>query len=540
MGRAGCSRLRWTRHTSSRAGAQVSARNTACWARYAQCYVSAAQTRVRSVVRNAPPAKMILDSCSRCGAEGVPFLALTATASPEVRSDIETVLELRQPLRSVESVYRNNLWLSLELRPPTSKAVEARVLELLLLHGVPAIVYATSVAQLERLYARLGDAAELQGAVGRYHSGGQEGKTQPEQEQCRVLEGFMAGTLTVVVATCAFGLGVNKRGIRQVIHVDPPHDLLDGQCQEDGRAGRGDAPARCTLLASSRTLTANDRSDAVHAKCEQMRAYINTDRCLWAFFMKAFGESIPWTRNWRCHHCDNCAAADAADAGGRVLTTQVECAPMVRVLLGALSQAQQEAILNAYIAWEAIKVKMHENGSRLKELKGALPRTWRSSVALRDLLAEVLVPHTSLFERSTCVSNHPKASPHDGFRLTEEGRRTLVALEQAEAQQPPPPPPPLLLPLPLWLQPRYAGRSCNDEGGRGGEASGSEEEDDDAAKRAHAGYASAAERPGTPVAVDARVAIYFTAPDDGWFEGQVVSLSSCGRGERKQAAIRPP
>ena len=186
-------------------------------------------------------------------------------------------MQLLRPLESIESTYRPELFLSRELRPKSFTELATRVQELLLEHGTPAIVYVPEVKEAEKLMERLREVATI-GEVETYHGNGARGQLpQSGNERSRVQQAFMDGTAKVVVATSAFGLGINKRGIRQVIHAGPSRDFLDGHVQEIGRAGRGQVPARCTLLASSSDLTAIDRSNPDLA--ETYRAYANTSGC---------------------------------------------------------------------------------------------------------------------------------------------------------------------------------------------------------------------------------------------------------------------
>ena len=89
------------------------------------------------IFSNKTPGRLcaLLTDSSGVSAGGVPFIALTATATPSVRRDIEDVLKLDRPLVSVESTYKANLFLSREVRPPSQKKLLERIVQLLLLHG---------------------------------------------------------------------------------------------------------------------------------------------------------------------------------------------------------------------------------------------------------------------------------------------------------------------------------------------------------------------------------------------------------------------
>ena len=103
-------------------------------------------------------------------------------------------------------------------------------------------------------------------------------------------KGFLNGSVDVIVATKAFGLGINKRGVRTIIHDGPPGDL-NSYVQEMGRAGRGETPAWCTLLCSSGQLTACERDGSAAPKTARFREFLQLDGCRWAFLRESFGES---------------------------------------------------------------------------------------------------------------------------------------------------------------------------------------------------------------------------------------------------------
>ena len=151
---------------------------------------------------------------------GVPFIALTATAAPHVREDILDVLQLSNPLMAVESIYRPHLFLARELKPSTKERVCRRVLELLKVHRTPAIVYVTKPKEAESLCSTCA-AARPRRSCSRRATARPGGRVKQSDAERARLAAFLAEKVDVIVATCAFGLGINKRGIRQVIHVGP-------------------------------------------------------------------------------------------------------------------------------------------------------------------------------------------------------------------------------------------------------------------------------------------------------------------------------
>jgi ATP-dependent DNA helicase RecQ len=180
----------------------------------------------------------------RGGGATTPVLALTATATPVVQADIVSQLAMRRPAKFIHGFRRDNLAIEVvELPVPQRAATIAQ----LLTDGArrPAIVYAVSRKQAEMLAEALrgGGGKSQRIAAGAYHAG-LDGETRE-----RVQRAFQLGELDVVVATIAFGMGIDKADIRTVIHAGLPASL-EGYYQEIGRAGRDGAPSRTYLMHS--------------------------------------------------------------------------------------------------------------------------------------------------------------------------------------------------------------------------------------------------------------------------------------------------
>jgi len=195
------------------------------------------------------------------------LLALTATASPRVREEIVRRLRMRDPAVVVRDADRPNIWLGVDLVGyETAKREELLRQVLLALHGEPdheevsdrpvyeaerlptgsggvapggpGIVYAATHKRTEELAALLRD-----NGVDAVHYHGGLSRTAREAAQ----DAFMTGKVEVIVATSAFGMGVDKPDVRFVFHTEPP-DSLDAYYQEIGRAGRDGEPARAALF----------------------------------------------------------------------------------------------------------------------------------------------------------------------------------------------------------------------------------------------------------------------------------------------------
>jgi ATP-dependent DNA helicase RecQ len=183
----------------------------------------------------------LADAARWLGARAI--VASTATATPQVAADITARLGLRDPVRVTTGFDRPSLsFVVVPCRGPTDK--RARLTAALAEPGArPAIVYAGTRADTERLSADLGGALGVD--VVAYHAGlSREARAEAQRR-------FMSGAVEVVVATNAFGMGVDKADVRTVAHASVPGSV-EAYYQEAGRAGRDGAPARALLFAESR------------------------------------------------------------------------------------------------------------------------------------------------------------------------------------------------------------------------------------------------------------------------------------------------
>jgi ATP-dependent DNA helicase RecQ len=246
---------------------------------------------------------------------GVAFHAYTATATPRVRADVAAALRLRDPAVLVGSFDRPNLVYRVRRRHQAARQVR----EVLDAHrGAAGIVYCTSRREVETLAAHL--QAEGYRAVA-YHAG------LADAERSAAQDAFLRERVDVVVATVAFGMGIDRSDVRFVVHVGAPRSL-EQYLQEAGRAGRDGLPAECALLYApadlarwrSRLERDGTATEANRLHLRRIEAYASAASCRHRALAEHFGER--WEAG-SCGACDWCLGELEVVPGSTVLAQKV-------------------------------------------------------------------------------------------------------------------------------------------------------------------------------------------------------------------------
>ncbi len=261
---------------------------------------------------------------------GVPRIALTATADPRTQSDILAALGLDRARVFAASFHRPNLFLAAE--PKLGET--AQLAAFLARHeGEAGIVYCGSRARTERIAARL---AERGAPALAFHAG-----LEPAAKRA-ALTRFRSGEPVVMVATIAFGMGIDRPDVRFVAHLDMP-DSPEAYYQQIGRAGRDGEPAETLLLHGgedvararyflAQSAASETQKQSMRARLEAMVALTETAECRTRALLACFGEGLAEP----CGHCDNCRAPPEMQDGTEAARMLLSAVYRTGQMFGAL------------------------------------------------------------------------------------------------------------------------------------------------------------------------------------------------------------
>ncbi|MCY4385480.1 MAG: DNA helicase RecQ [Desulfurellaceae bacterium] len=304
---------------------------------------------------------------------GVPFIALTATATEQVRRDVAEQLELTQPQEFAASFNRANLTYSVR---PKRNSVDALATLLDEYRGESCIVYCFSRKSTEDLATAL---CERGLSALPYHAG----LDTPVRSQTQ--EKFIRDEVPIIVATIAFGMGIDKPDVRLVVHYDLPKSL-EGYYQETGRAGRDGLPSECALFYSYGDKVKQDFFiDQIENAAEQRNAqdklaqvieFCDLQTCRRKYLLAYFGEDWPQDN---CGGCDVCLTPreefDATVIAQKILSAIVRTgerfgiAHLSQVLRGANTKRIRELRHDKLSVYGIVN---DFSGNEIKEVAGLL------------------------------------------------------------------------------------------------------------------------------------------------------------------------
>lgn len=361
--------------------------------------------------------------------------AFTATATERVKNDIVASLGLNNPVTMVTGFDRPNLFFRVVTRKGGSQKDNSIINYVKKHEDESGIIYCATKKNVDKLYTLLNE----QGiSAGRYHAGLSNDERKQNQED------FTYDRIRVMVATNAFGMGIDKSNVRYVLHYNMPQSL-EYYYQEAGRAGRDGEEAECVLffskqdiminkfllqnkasagdVASDMQKTANDQR-----KLQQMINYCETDKCLREFILSYFGDTTPCI----CNKCSNCVVVEDEEEETYVETgkKRKKAAQLAGLNeLGAALFEKLRSVRTELAAEKSVPPYIICSDKTLKDMCAKLPRDKEQLVDVYGMGEQKIQNYGEAFV--TAVNSFVADSPNPSGSTTSERPQTVLSDEEA-------------------------------------------------------------------------------------------------------------
>ena len=361
--------------------------------------------------------------------------AFTATATERVKNDIVASLELNNPVTMVTGFDRPNLLFRVVTRKGGSQKDNSIINYVKKHEDESGIIYCATKKNVDKLYTLLNE----QGiSAGRYHAG------LSNEERKQNQENFTYDRIRVMVATNAFGMGIDKSNVRYVLHYNMPQSL-EYYYQEAGRAGRDGEEAECVLffskqdiminkfllqnkasagdVASDMQKTANDQR-----KLQQMINYCETDKCLREFILSYFGDTTPCI----CNKCSNCVVVEDEEEETYVETgkKRKNAAQLAGLNeLGAALFEKLRSVRTELAAEKSVPPYIICSDKTLKDICAKLPRDKEQLADVYGMGEQKIQNYGEAFV--TAVNSFVADNPNPSGSTTGERPQTALSDEEA-------------------------------------------------------------------------------------------------------------
>ena len=361
--------------------------------------------------------------------------AFTATATERVKNDIVASLGLNNPVTMVTGFDRPNLFFRVVTRKGGSQKDNSIINYVKKHEDESGIIYCATKKNVDKLYTLLNE----QGiSAGRYHAGLSNDERKQNQED------FTYDRIRVMVATNAFGMGIDKSNVRYVLHYNMPQSL-EYYYQEAGRAGRDGEEAECVLffskqdiminkfllqnkasagdVASDMQKTANDQR-----KLQQMINYCETDKCLREFILSYFGDTTPCI----CNKCSNCVVVEDEEEETYVETgkKRKKAAQLAGLNeLGAALFEKLRSVRPALAEEKSVPPYIICSDKTLKDICAKLPRDKEQLADVYGMGEQKIQNYGEAFV--TAVNSFVADNPNPSGSTTGERPQTVLSDEEA-------------------------------------------------------------------------------------------------------------